>query len=500
MRSELYPQFFAMYTCGTSSMESPNVVLVVLDCVRLKNLSWGDAPLTARTPNLDRVARDGVFFDHAIAPANWTVPSHFSMLTGLYPHEHAVTRTGRRLPQGVPTLAQELSARGYETALFTEQSHLAFSGGLSGGYATIRATSPARPEVQSGRHAPEPPSTSARLARSRVVQRLLDLAPASGIPIAALVQLHRARLKRRLSPDSLSEQAAAWIRARPKDAPYHLLANFVDAHEPYAFGPMLDGGFGLRDMIAMLPAWYLMTVPGVHRSASPAALERGYVAGIEAADRKLGQLLDAVDASPSAERTLVVVTSDHGQQFGEAGNFYHAGGVTDAVARVPLVVRAPWATPAGRVEHRWTSVRQVYEWCCAPSAPASLVGSATDPSDAVTMLRSDPVWCEGSPAWEVSSSFASAERDPLWNRRLVASYVGDQKWTLDVATGRVWRSTPALRSRAEAPILCDPEDARWALQSLFPKTTTNVADRGAPPPANSGASSAVGRTLASWGY
>ncbi|MCI4337462.1 MAG: sulfatase [Thermoplasmata archaeon] len=481
-------------------METPNVVLVVLDCVRLKNLRWGDGPLKARTPNLDRLAREGIAFDHAIAPANWTVPSHASMLTGLYPHEHGVTSTRRGLSPSVPTLAQELTRLGYDTALFTEQSHLARSSALNAGYATVRATLPPLASAPSPVGANSAESASTRFAHSKVVRRLLDLVPVAGLPLAALIQLHRSRLKRQFSPDSLIRQAVEWVRTRRPDRPYHLLANFVDAHEPYAFGPMLDGGVGLRELIALLPAWYVLTVPGVRRIVSAAALERGYVAGIEAADRKLGQLVDAIDDSPGSDRTLIVVTSDHGQQFGEWGNFYHAGGVTDAVARVPLVVRSPRIDRSGVIDHRWTSVRQVHNWCL-PNRGATVPAETEWPElNAPQLERADPVWCEGSPAWEVSSGFASAPREELWNRRLIASYLGDQKWVLDVATGRVWRSTERSLSWNEPALLCDVGAARWAVQSIFPPFAESSMDAVAgeaidhPPALN------PGQTLTSWGY
>ena len=77
----------------------------------------------ASTPVLDKLAERGVLFEHAYAPIPLTLPSHASMFTGLYPPEHGIYTNGKnRLGDGLPTLAETLQSRGYETAAFVASS------------------------------------------------------------------------------------------------------------------------------------------------------------------------------------------------------------------------------------------------------------------------------------------------------------------------------------------------------------------------------------------
>lgn len=113
-----------------------NVLLITLDTTRADRLGcYGYA--AAKTPALDRLAQQGVLFERAYAPVPLTLPSHASMLTGLYPPEHGLRSNGRSaLPQGLPTLATQLQAAGYETAAFVAAFVLDHKFGLQRGFAT----------------------------------------------------------------------------------------------------------------------------------------------------------------------------------------------------------------------------------------------------------------------------------------------------------------------------------------------------------------------------
>ncbi len=112
----------------------PSIVLLTLDTVRADRLGcYGRAG--AETPNLDRLAREGARFDRAYAPAPLTLPSHASMLTGLYPNRHLLRDNGPyRLRADAPTLAECVKARGYETAAFVSAAPLERRVGLDRGF------------------------------------------------------------------------------------------------------------------------------------------------------------------------------------------------------------------------------------------------------------------------------------------------------------------------------------------------------------------------------
>jgi len=113
-----------------------NVLLITLDTTRADRLGCYGYSL-AKTPVLDRLARQGVLFERAYAPVPLTLPSHASMLTGLYPPEHGLHNNGQAaLPKGLPTLATELQAAGYETGAFVAAFVLDHKFGLQRGFET----------------------------------------------------------------------------------------------------------------------------------------------------------------------------------------------------------------------------------------------------------------------------------------------------------------------------------------------------------------------------
>ena len=113
-----------------------NVLLITLDTTRADRLGCYGYSL-AKTPVLDRLAQQGVLFERAYAPVPLTLPSHASMLTGLFPPEHGLRNNGQAaLPQGLPTLATELQAVGYETGAFVAAFVLDHKFGLQRGFET----------------------------------------------------------------------------------------------------------------------------------------------------------------------------------------------------------------------------------------------------------------------------------------------------------------------------------------------------------------------------
>lgn len=118
-------------------MPDPDVLFLVLDSARRDRVSaYGhDRPTT---PTLDTLTNEATVFEHAYVPAPWTLPSHCSMFTGLYPSEHGVTSAytdqGFGLPSGVSTLAEQLTERGYHTAGFSNNPWVGQLSGLDRGF------------------------------------------------------------------------------------------------------------------------------------------------------------------------------------------------------------------------------------------------------------------------------------------------------------------------------------------------------------------------------
>ncbi len=96
------------------SDQAPDILLIILDTLRRDRVSvYGDSHKT--TPALDAFAENATLFERAVAPAQWTVPSHASMFTGVYPSTHQVTQANHKLSGSYPTLAEILRVGGYKT-------------------------------------------------------------------------------------------------------------------------------------------------------------------------------------------------------------------------------------------------------------------------------------------------------------------------------------------------------------------------------------------------
>jgi choline-sulfatase len=246
----------------------PSVLLVTIDTLRADRLgAYGDA--RARTPAMDRLARAGVVFEAAYAPAPITLPSHTTLMTGLIPPRHGVRGNGSfALGPGPRTLAEALKARGLRTAAFVGAFPLARRFGLARGFDHYDDA----------------------------------LERAAG--------LHFEFPERR--GDRVVAAARAWLSHQP--GPVFVWVHLYDPHAPY-------------------------DPPVAFRETDP------YRGEIAFADSAVADLLLAWDARTGP--SLVVLTADHGEAFGEHGEESHSLFVYDTTLHVPLILRGV-GVPAGR--------------------------------------------------------------------------------------------------------------------------------------------------------
>ena len=120
-----------------ASPRAPSVVLITLDTFRRDRLAaWGGSPALA--PHLNAFFHGAEVYRNTYTPAPLTLPAHASLLTGLPPRQHGVRDNGQTLPAGVVTMAEKLSAAGYDTAAFVSTSQLAAQTGLNRGFSVYR--------------------------------------------------------------------------------------------------------------------------------------------------------------------------------------------------------------------------------------------------------------------------------------------------------------------------------------------------------------------------
>ncbi len=422
------------------SVGLPNLITVVLDCVRAKSLRVGEGRNQASTPNLDALAKKGTVFRRAVAPANWTVPSHWSMMTGAYPATHGMRQAGR-VPTGLTPIARTLRGLGYETALFTEQEFLVAGIGIEAGYelrlgpvfgsgAVTEERSPARSVIR----------RTSGFYSGRAL-KVLGALPPLMVPLSMLDYRIQTGYKRRICGDETILRFRDWIRARETSRPFHAFVNFVDAHEPYFSSDGVRPSGFLARWYSRTPRNFLLLLPQLRERVPWGAVEQEYLRSVESADRKLGLLIRVLEENGALERSAIVVTADHGQALGEAGTVYHGNGATEAVTRVPLVFVPPGGMSLPHEVGDWTTLCDLPRWMEAlahGSAPFDREGRPS--TDARAPLPPEKiVYCEGNPASDFGHQLRGRAPAELWNHRLLAAYREDTKWVLDQDSGTMYR-------------------------------------------------------------
>lgn len=348
---------------------APNILLLVLDTVRARSLGLhGGDP--AVSPALDGLAGTSVVFDLAMATSPWTLPSHGSLFTGLLPHELSVGWTDP-LDDAEPTLAEELASRGYATAGFVANlSYTARPFGLDRGFARYE----------------DFPVSFGQMVLSTSIGRTVTTIDW----LRAVLDRHEL-LNRKTAAD-INENFLDWADDRP-DRPFFAFLNYFDAHEPYE--PPADiwnevaPGYRretighrhnlLRGVNARrLEKWQM---PSVHVPLELAL----YEGAIRSLDREIGRLVEELEARGLLDNTVVVITSDHGEHFGEHGLFEHGQSLYQAAIHVPLIVRPAGGLAGGRRVARPVSIRDI---------PSTLLAMAGDDDAAFPGSSLRPTWSD----------------------------------------------------------------------------------------------------------
>lgn len=479
---------------------SPNLLFVILDAVRAESVRAGGGKKVAETPVIDRLVRDGAsVFDRMVAPANWTIPAHMSFFTGTYPSAHGL-RTFVKGPPPFETLASWLNRRGYATGLFTEQLHLVSGYGLEDGFEVRAATRIMR--SNDDRSSLHRLFGRRRILYAPALRSVIRAIPPVVLPVNVLNYRSEVAFKRERTTDLVPHEFRQWVTTRDRHRPFFAFVNLVNCHEPY---PELDGRSDLGSIAkwyARTGRYYLLAIPELQHQVPWVALEAAYLETIRQADAKVGSLLGALDEADELGRTLLVITSDHGQSFGEGGNVYHGCGATESIARVPCVVRPPgWMTLPARVEP-WVSLTESSGWFRAAASgrvPFDREGRAPFPF--IPQSREAPVvYFEGGPASDQNRSLRGVRLDLSWNHRLLAAYRGEEKIVLDLETGSVDRWTLPVDVDRTPPMRLAAAEASVVRREVFGAYERWEAERNAAHGSTPVVEAELDEQMRSWGY
>lgn len=302
-----FPVWANVEVVGHEGTDRPNVVLIVLDTLRSDHLSlYGYHRQTS--PHIDSWAREhGMVFENVVASAPWTLPSHVSMFTGLHAHRHGVNHN-LSAPTSLPMLAEILRSAGYSTAAVTGGGFVHPQYGFAQGF---------------------------------------DSYWVSGVKMGFENELE------------MELERAFGALDQYKDRPFFLFFHTYEVHNPFRprqpyLGRFADHPDGLTVDVENLPR---SAEDGFvdhrrlifHRDGKPsgpvsedqlAVAVDLYDAGIAYADAMVGRLLRRLEELGVGDRTIVVLTSDHGEMMGEHGVFNHVS-LFEENLLVPLVVVDP---------------------------------------------------------------------------------------------------------------------------------------------------------------
>ena len=321
---------------GTSTR--PNVILIVMDTTRADHLSlYGYNRDT--TPNLKKLAADATRYPTALSAADITLASHASIFTGLYPSWHGAycqppEATFGRMIGPVPTLAEVLARNGYHTLGTAANLYLRADFGLQRGFQQFRIPRPV-PVL-----APES-WYMLRNAMRDLISLFCDTAQFD-------------RLYSR--GDAVNDEFFTLLGdSQLAQAPFFAFFNYMDAHFPYIPPYPFDRRFPGKD-IRLTQADMAATerrVSAGRERLSPLYTRHAlsqYDGGIAYIDSQIGQLLDWLKRENLYDNTMIVVTSDHGESFGERRIFQHGNSLYSNLLHVGLLVKYPHSAHTGVVD------------------------------------------------------------------------------------------------------------------------------------------------------
>jgi len=306
----------ALILAGAWTLEAhsvpPNVVVIVMDTVRQDHLScYGYERET--TPFLEELARSGRLYRNAYSTSSWTVPAHASLFTGLHPVSHGMHWEHLHLSEELVTLPEVLKEFGYMTLGFTENSWISESKGFGQGFDSLKYD-------------------RSKLKSSKM------------------------RNKSFLGFKKSLEEIG--------DKPFFVFINLVSAHAPYRSSGQFFKMF-LSDPAYEKEVKVDFLAPRAKGTGFPSKkalthLTEHYDAEIRYVDHIIEAIAEELQRKGLWERTLFIVTSDHGESLGEHEHLEHQFYLYEHLVRIPLIIRYPKLFPPGSHDDNPVSLTDVF--------------------------------------------------------------------------------------------------------------------------------------------
>ncbi len=333
----------------------PNILFVVLDTCRFD--IFDRAMKDGKLPHFSELISDSIYYTNAVSPSSWTTPSHVSFFTGLYPSEHKVHETMYLKQSSVimnqilnfpgKVLPEILRTNGYNTYGFVANPNLAPGTGFERGFNFLTFVdmfeeltefwNETRQKIQV--RFPGAEKEIVNLANNFGLEELLRFSMENWnfMKLPSFLRIYREFLKRSEKVDYPAQKAgkkiASIISNSVFEYPFFLFTNFMELHDPYIIGKGEFFSGEAKKMLSFLAG---------HTNISSSLLDKyleSYKHELALLDHYIGRIIDKLKKDGVYDNTVIVVTSDHGQNFGEDHYYGHGILLSDSLVRVPLIIK-----------------------------------------------------------------------------------------------------------------------------------------------------------------
>ncbi|MBK7643256.1 MAG: sulfatase [Planctomycetes bacterium] len=333
--------------------KGPNVLLISIDSLRADHLSCYGYP-RATTPAIDRIASEGMLFEQHMSSSSWTLPGHASLFTGLPDSIHGAFDTGHKLPDAAHTLAERFQAAGYATQGFFAGPYLHPAFGFAQGFDSY-----------------------------------LDCASyASELDASAMQDPQQNKELNQKSHSDITNPTvySAWQKwlAGRGEKPFFTFLHLWDVHFDYIPPAPFDKQFD-PDYQGSVTGRNFFSDPSINASMPERDKQHVislYDGEIAWTDSFVQKIREDLERAGLLENTILVITSDHGEELFDHGGKGHRMTLYDEVIHIPLVVRYPASLPKGARIHAQTASLDVLptllELAGLP-APTDVLGTSLAP-------------------------------------------------------------------------------------------------------------------------
>jgi len=348
--------------------DKPNIIIISIDTLRHDHLGYrGYTPENkSPSPFIDTLAREGAVFTRASSTTTWTLPGHCAMLTGTPDQVHGVVDDRIPYDARITTITQALNDLGYATGGFFSAPYMHRFFGFSRGFDKYWSC----------------------MSEDTMYDRLNEWKDMSKEQASEEVAIREVKSHLDVTSDTVTNKALFFAKTH-KDEPLFLFLHYFDVHNDYLPRPPFDKRFD-PGYSGWVDGRAVLRNPDIKPDMDPAdlkhliALYDGEIAWV---DHNISKLFESID-SEILENSIVVITSDHGEEFFEHGMVGHRGNLYDPTLRIPLLFWSPGRIPQGMILDAPVRIYDIFPTVfdlAGYTAPDTVYGTSLAP-----LLRNEP--------------------------------------------------------------------------------------------------------------